>query len=291
MGTHGHETRDDGSDVRLSGGLAECRHPFERGLEEPRSAGEAIMRRSVSCEKHHLKMPNPRGDDPVGVARHGERAAIRAQTDAFAVGLDCGQHQRRQFGMRERLHSHEPNVWPGTVLPRISQVSDGASDDIRRHERALGSESAENARGDGALTYFDLDELVHAALRAGASGFLLKDAPADELFRAVRAIAAGDALIAPSVTRRLLDHFADSAPSTASTAAVRAVETLTGREREVLQLIARGRSNQEIAAMMFVAETTVKTHVGRIFMKLPARDRIQAAVIAYDAGLVVPGAD
>ena len=141
------------------------------------------------------------------------------------------------------------------------------------------------------VTTFDLDELVHAALRAGASGFLLKDAPADELFRAVRAIAAGDALIAPSVTRRLLDHFADSAPSTASTAAVRAVETLTGREREVLQLIARGRSNQEIAAMMFVAETTVKTHVGRIFMKLPARDRIQAAVIAYDAGLVVPGAD
>ena len=141
------------------------------------------------------------------------------------------------------------------------------------------------------VTTFDLDELVHAALRAGASGFLLKDAPADELFRAVRAIAAGDALIAPSVTRRLLDHFADSAPSTASTAAVRAVETLTGREREVLQLIARGRSNQEIAAMMFVAETTVKTYVGRIFMKLPARDRIQAAVIAYDAGLVVPGAD
>ena len=141
------------------------------------------------------------------------------------------------------------------------------------------------------VTTFDLDELVHAALRAGASGFLLKDAPADELFRAVRAIAAGDALIAPSVTRRLLDHFAESAPSTASIAAVRAVETLTGREREVLQLIARGRSNQEIAAMMFVAETTVKTYVGRIFMKLPARDRIQAAVIAYDAGLVVPGAD
>ncbi len=141
------------------------------------------------------------------------------------------------------------------------------------------------------LTTFDLDELVHAALRAGASGFLLKDAPPDELFRAVRAIAAGDALIAPSVTRRLLSHFADSGPSTASTEAQTAVESLTGREREVLQLIARGRSNQEIAATMFVAETTVKTHVGRIFMKLAARDRIQAAVVAYDAGLVVPGTD
>ena len=141
------------------------------------------------------------------------------------------------------------------------------------------------------LTTFDLDELVHAALRAGASGFLLKDAPPDDLFRAVRAIADGDALIAPSVTRRLLSHFAASGPSTASTAAVRAVDTLTGREREVLQLIARGRSNQEIAASMFVAETTVKTHVGRIFLKLAARDRIQATVVAYDAGLVVPGTD
>ncbi len=141
------------------------------------------------------------------------------------------------------------------------------------------------------LTTFDLDEFVHAALRAGASGFLLKDAPPDDLFRAVRAIAAGDALIAPSVTRRLLSHFAGAGPSAASTEAQRAVETLTGREREVLQLIARGHSNQEIAATMFVAETTVKTHVGRIFMKLAARDRITAAVVAYDAGLVVPGSD
>jgi len=157
--------------------------------------------------------------------------------------------------------------------------------------RRLLAEHGDNAPRVLILTTFDLDELVHAALRAGASGFLLKDAPPDELFRAVRAIAAGDALIAPSVTRRLLSYFAKSGPSTASTAAVRAVETLTGREREVLQLIARGRSNQEIAASMFVAETTVKTHVGRIFMKLAARDRIQATVVAYDAGLVVPGTD
>ena len=157
--------------------------------------------------------------------------------------------------------------------------------------RRLIAEHGEDAPRVLILTTFDLDELVHAALRAGASGFLLKDAPPDDLFQAVRAVAAGDALIAPSITRRLLDHFAGAATSTPSTAATEAVALLTEREREVLQLIARGLSNQEIGAAMFVAETTVKTHVGRIFMKLRARDRTQAAVIAYDARLVVPGTD
>jgi DNA-binding NarL/FixJ family response regulator len=157
--------------------------------------------------------------------------------------------------------------------------------------RRLIAEHGETAPRVLILTTFDLDELVHAALRAGASGFLLKDAPPDELFRAVRSVAAGDALIAPSVTRRLLDHFARADASTPLAAAAEAVGLLTDREREVLKLIARGRSNQEIGAAMFVAETTVKTHVGRIFMKLGARDRVQAAVVAYDAHLVVPGTD
>lgn len=138
------------------------------------------------------------------------------------------------------------------------------------------------------LTTFDLDELVHEAIRAGASGFLLKDAPPEELFRAVRVVAGGQAMLAPSVTQRLLTHFANSGPA-ASLEAQRRVERLTGREREVLELIARGMSNSEIGDAMFVAETTVKTHVGRIFMKLDARDRVQAAVVAFDAGLVVPG--
>lgn len=155
--------------------------------------------------------------------------------------------------------------------------------------RRLVGESGGIAPGVLMLTTFDLDELVHAALRAGASGFLLKDAQPDELFRAVRAIAAGDAMIAPSITRRLLQHFAGSGPSSAHVAALAAVEQLTEREREVLTLIARGLSNQEIGAAMFVAETTVKTHVGRVFTKLGARDRIQAAIVAYDASLVVPG--
>ncbi len=156
--------------------------------------------------------------------------------------------------------------------------------------RRLMNRSSHHAPGVLMLTTFDLDELVHAAMRAGASGFLLKDALPDELFRAVRAVAAGDAVVAPSITRRLLDHFAGSAPSTANAAALAAVAQLTEREREVLTLIARGLSNQEIGASMCVAETTVKTHVGRVFMKLGARDRVQAAIVAYDASLVVPGA-
>ena len=139
------------------------------------------------------------------------------------------------------------------------------------------------------LTTFDLDELVHAAIRAGASGFLLKDAPPEELFNAVRVIADGGAMLAPSVTQRLLVHFAQSGAHAASSEAQHRVGRLTSREREVLELIARGLSNQEIGEAMFVAETTVKTHVGRIFMKLDARDRVQAAVVAFDAGLVLPG--
>lgn len=139
------------------------------------------------------------------------------------------------------------------------------------------------------LTTFDLDQLVHAAIRAGASGFLLKDALPEELFNAVRVIADGGAMLAPSVTQRLLVHFAGSSSHTTSIEAQRRVDRLTTREREVLELIAQGLSNQEIGAAMFVAETTVKTHVGRIFMKLDARDRVQAAVLAFDAGLVVPG--
>lgn len=142
------------------------------------------------------------------------------------------------------------------------------------------------------LTTFDLDELVHAALRAGAAGFLLKDATPEELAKAIRLVAAGDAVLAPSVTRRLIAHFAAAEPaSAASTAARDAVARLTERERDVLTLLAKGLSNAEIGAAMYVAETTVKTHVGRIFTKLAARDRAQAMVIAYDAGLVRPGAD
>jgi DNA-binding NarL/FixJ family response regulator len=137
------------------------------------------------------------------------------------------------------------------------------------------------------LTTFDLDDYVYEALRAGASGFLLKDAPAADLINAVRVVAAGEALLAPSVTRRLIAEFA-SRPSQARPRPA-ALNALTPRETDVLRLIARGRSNSEIADDLVVAEQTVKTHIGRILAKLNLRDRAQAVVFAYETGLVVPG--
>ena len=137
------------------------------------------------------------------------------------------------------------------------------------------------------LTTFDLDDYVYEALRAGASGFLLKDAPAADLVHAVRVVAAGEALLAPSVTRRLIAEFA-ARPRTRQPRPT-ALTALTPRETEVLRLIARGRSNQEIAADLVVAEQTVKTHVGRILAKLGLRDRAQAVVFAYESGLVAAG--
>jgi DNA-binding NarL/FixJ family response regulator len=138
------------------------------------------------------------------------------------------------------------------------------------------------------LTTFDLDEYVYAALRAGASGYLLKDTPAKELVAAVRIIAQGDALLSPSVTRRLIEEFAHQPEPEASTAAVPA--DLTEREREALELLANGLSNREIAARMFIGEATAKTHVSRLLTKLGVRDRVQAVVLAYESGLVRPGA-
>jgi len=137
------------------------------------------------------------------------------------------------------------------------------------------------------LTTFDLDDYVYEALRAGASGFLLKDAPAADLVHAVRVVAAGEALLAPSVTRRLIGEFA--ARPRERRPRPTALNALTPRETEVLRLIARGRSNQEIAAELVVAEQTVKTHVGRILAKLGLRDRAQAVVFAYESGLVAAG--
>ena len=138
------------------------------------------------------------------------------------------------------------------------------------------------------LTTFDLDEYVIEALRAGASGFLLKDVPPEDLVTAIRTIAAGDALIAPSVTRRLIDKFARHLPSP-DTKPPPSLGNLTEREVEVLTLMARGLSNAELAESLFVSETTVKTHAGRVLMKLGLRDRVQAVVLAYETGLVEPG--
>ena len=142
------------------------------------------------------------------------------------------------------------------------------------------------------LTTFNLDEYVVEALRAGASGFLLKDAPATELVNAIRVVAAGDAVVAPAVTRRLLDRFAHRLPGAEETARPEsaALDSLTERELSVLRLVARGLSNGEIAAELVVTETTVKTHVHHLLTKLGLRDRVQLVVLAYEAGLVRPQA-
>ncbi|GAB3359526.1 response regulator transcription factor [Micromonospora halotolerans] len=138
------------------------------------------------------------------------------------------------------------------------------------------------------LTTFDLDEYVVGALRAGASGFLAKDVPAEDLVTAIRTVAAGEAVVAPRILRRLLDRFADVLPDPAATPP-KALDALTEREREVLVQVARGLSNAEIARELSVSETTVKTHVGHVLTKLGLRDRVQAVVLAYETGLVRPG--
>jgi DNA-binding NarL/FixJ family response regulator len=139
------------------------------------------------------------------------------------------------------------------------------------------------------LTTFGIDEYIIDALRAGASGFLLKDAPTDEVVAAVRAVAAGDAVLAPGVTRQLLDQVGRRLPGAVSRAAA-ADAQLTEREREVLGMLAAGMTNAEIAEALFVSETTVKTHVSKVLGKLGLRDRVQAVIYAYETGLIAPGA-
>ena len=139
------------------------------------------------------------------------------------------------------------------------------------------------------LTTFDLDEYVFAAFRAGASGFLLKDAERRDIVAAVRAAAAGEALVSPSVTRRLIEHFAAGGPAAAPPRRPAALDELTPRELEVLELIGRGLNNGELAERLVVSDSTVKTHVSRILWKLGLRDRVQAVILAYEAGIVRPG--
>ena len=169
--------------------------------------------------------------------------------------------------------------------------------DIRMPELD-GLEASRRILGDGVagdeppkilmLTTFDLDEYVYEALRAGASGFLLKDTPPEQLVAAIHVVAAGDALLSPSITRRVISEFVKGTGPKPQAQFPR-LQDLTAREREVLGLIARGLSNAEIAKTLFVSETTVKTHVARILMKLGLRDRVQAVVLAYEAGVVTPG--
>jgi DNA-binding NarL/FixJ family response regulator len=160
-------------------------------------------------------------------------------------------------------------------------------DGIEATRRVLAADDSDGGPKVLMLTTFDLNEYVYDALRAGASGFLLKDVPPEQLADGIRVVAGGDALLAPSITRRLIQEFAQAGPPSGPPPP--GLDELTARELEVFKLVARGLSNAEIAAELIVSETTVKTHVARMLMKLGLRDRVQAVVLAYEAGIAVPG--
>ena len=203
------------------------------------------------------------------------RACIQAEPDLRLVGEAADGLAAVELAERLR-----PDV---TVMDIRMPGLDGVSA-IRR----LTSSRKGHAHRILAITTFDLDEYVFEALRAGASGFLLKDATAPELVHAVRVVAAGDALLAPAVTRRLLDRFADQLPSAARLSAPE-IDGLTGREREVLELVAHGLPNSAIATRLRVAPSSVKSHLAHVFTKLGLTSRVQLVIFAYEHGLVAPG--
>jgi DNA-binding NarL/FixJ family response regulator len=212
--------------------------------------------------------------DDQALIRAGFRMILSAEEDIEVVG-ECADGTQAVDSVKR--------LKPDVVLMDIRMPE---MDGIEATRRIIASD------GDPAvrvlmLTTFDLDEYVYDALRAGASGFLLKDVPADQLVQGIRLVAAGEALLAPSVTRRLIEEFSKGPRSRQERPA--ALEELTPRELEVFKLIARGMSNHEIADELVVSETTVKTHVARVLMKLGIRDRVQAVVLAYESGLVEPG--
>lgn len=213
--------------------------------------------------------------DDQELVRAGFRMILEAEDDIEVVGV-AGDGARAVDLVRD---TDADVVLMDIRMPEV----DGIEATRRLHAAGLEAKVL-------VLTTFDLDEYVFDAVRAGASGFLLKDTPPEDLVRAVRVVAAGEALLAPSVTRRLIEEFGKATPSVVALGSDARVERLTDREREVLVLMARGLSNAEIAEALIVGETTVKTHVGRVLTKLDVRDRVQAVVVAYETGLVRPGA-
>ena len=231
----------------------------------------------------------PGGDEPIRVLLVDDQTLLRQSFErllelerpGLRVVATAADGQEAVAAV-ERLaaEGHAPHVVLMDVrMPRL--------DGLEAARRIL-TDAAEATLRVIMLTTFDVDEYVYTALRVGASGFLLKDVSPEQLVAAVRLVAAGDALLAPSITRRLVERFAKpaAAPAQQSTAEI---DTLTAREREVLVLMARGLSNAELAERLTLSEATVKTHVARILGKLDLRDRVQAVVLAYETGLVTPG--
>ena len=214
--------------------------------------------------------------DDQALVRAGFRMILESEEEIEIVG-EAGDGLEALEAVRE--------LRPDVVLMDIRMPN---LDGLEATRRIL------DADGDGPrvlmLTTFDLDEYVYEALRAGASGFMLKDTPPEQLVAAIHVIASGDALLSPAITKRVIEEFISRPPSTISPERPPKLSELTARELEVLGFMARGLSNAEIARDLFVSETTVKTHVARILMKLDLRDRVQAVVFAYESGLVQPGA-
>ena len=212
--------------------------------------------------------------DDQALIRAGFRMILEAQEDISVVGeAEDGEEALRV------VRALEPDVVLMDVrMPRL--------DGLEATRRLVAARAPTQVL---VLTTFDGDETVYEALRAGAAGFLLKSAPPAKLVDAVRTVAAGEALLAPTITRRLIEEFVRRPPP--GTRTPEGLESLTDRELEVLELVARGLSNGEIAAALVVSEATVKTHVNRLFGKLAVRDRVQAVVLAYECGLVLPGVE
>lgn len=267
---------------------------------------------------HRSRVPSTSSTNPPSetlrvrrAKRYGDPRHARRRPGAAAHRLPDGAgrpagHGGRGRGGRWRRGDRGAALHPG------GRGADGCPDapdgrgggdpaDLRRRPGRAGAAQGSGGAGAAAdpkkpagprvliLTTFDLDEYAFAALRAGASGFLLKDVPPDELLTAIRAVHSGDAVVAPSTTRRLLDRFTPMLPSSGADQRLHVVDRLTEREREVLLLVAQGLSNGEIARKLVLSEATVKTHVGRILTKLELRDRVQAVVLAYESGLIRAG--
>ncbi|GLY98095.1 response regulator transcription factor [Actinoplanes sp. NBRC 103695] len=214
--------------------------------------------------------------DDQSMIRVGIRAILESQDDMTVVG----EAENGRAGV-DKTRGLRPDV---VLMDVRMPVLDG----LAATSALLGPERVEGHLPRVLmLTTFDLDDYIYEALRVGASGFLLKDSEPDELLQAVRVVAGGEALLSPSVTRRLIENFVAARPR--ATTGSTQLNGLTDREREVLRLIALGRSNTEIAAELFIAEQTTKTHVSRILAKLGLRDRVQAVVFGYESGLVIPG--